>query len=270
MQYGININFFRRGLSLEKAAELISKAGFTQLDYTPPVQAEDWKTQMEEALKIFSDNGLSVHQTHAPFNRYKSYPNHELYQLCLARCAEATAAMGAEFMVAHGDEFDFDSMEFSPERALEYNHNLFAPYVADGSYKVAFETVFEDMKKRRYTSDADELLALIQSYNSPNAVCCWDFGHSHVAFKKEAPSVIRKLGLLIQCTHLHDNAGNDSHQMPLTGDIDWEATTQAFREIGYSGVISIEYAHGRIPEALAESFIKLSYEAACHIFSKGA
>ena len=269
MEFSININYFKRGLSLQKAAEYISKAGFSQLDYTPAVYTDDWKAQMAEALKIFKDNGLSVHQTHAPFNRYKSYPSKDFHKLCLDRCAEATAQMGAKFMVAHGDEFDFDRWEFTPERALEYNHALYLPYVENnGGYKVAFETVFEDMKtKRRYTSNAEELLSLIRSFNSPHAVCCWDSGHSHVAFKKEAPDIIQKFGKLIQCTHIHDNAGNDSHQMPLTGDINWNATADAFRQIGYHGIISLEYAHGCIPEQLAKTFINLSYGAVSHIWS---
>ena len=172
-------------------------------------------------------------------------------------------------MVAHGDEFDFDNLEFSPEAALEYNHNLFLPYVTraeQGGYKVAFETVFEEMKKRRFSSQADELMDLIQSFHSDSAVCCWDFGHSNVAFKKEAPQLIKRFGSLIQCTHMHDNAGNDSHQMPLTGDINWSETIGAMKQIGYDGVLSIEYAHGSLPETLAENFINLSFQAARYVW----
>ena len=267
MEYGINVRFFGRDIGLEKAAELIAQAGFTQLDYVPYLLDEAWETSMKEAKAIFDAYGLTVHQTHAPFNRYGTYG--DLHKTCMARCAEATEFLGAKFMVAHGDEFDFDRWEFTPERALEYNHALYLPYVENnGGYKVAFETVFEDMKtKRRYTSNAEELLSLIRSFNSPHAVCCWDSGHSHVAFKKEAPDIIQKFGKLIQCTHIHDNAGNDSHQMPLTGDINWNATADAFRQIGYHGIISLEYAHGCIPEHLAKTFINLSYGAVSHIWS---
>ncbi len=269
MKYGININFLARTLGVKKSAELIAKAGFTELDYTPPLKSDSWKEEMKAALDIFADHGLTVHQTHAPYNRYGSYNG--CYGLCLDRCAEATAYMGAKFMVAHGDEFDFENRAFSPEAALEYNHNIFAPYVEQAGkagYQVAFETVFDDCGKRRYTSDADELLALITSFESENAVCCWDFGHAFVSFRKNAPEQIRKLGHLIRCTHVHDNNGwSDTHQMPMTGDIDWKATMDAFHEIQYPGIFSIEYAHGCMAEHLTEDFIDLTYRTAVHLWS---
>lgn len=271
MEYGINVRFFEKALGLRKAAELVAKAGFTQLDYTPLVLEDTWKTQMTEAAKIFADNGLTVHQTHAPFNRYGTYG--DMHKTCIDRCVEATEVLGAKFMVAHGDEFDFENRTFAPEAALEYNHQLFLPYVERAKrngYKVAFETVFEDGNRRRYTSFADELLDLIASYNSETVVCCWDFGHANVSFKKDAPNQVRRFGSLIQCTHLHDNSGIDAHQMPMTGDIKWPETMAAFHEVGYSGVMSIEYSHGSMPACLLEEYIDLTYKAAKCAWESGA
>lgn len=268
MEYGINISFFKKSIGLKKAAELVSKAGFTQLNYTPALREDNWSEHMKEALKIFEANGLSVYQTHMPFNRYGSYG--DMHRKCLDRCAEATEYMGAKFMVAHGDEFDFDNLEFSAEAALNYNHNYFLYYVERAKkcgYKIAFETVFEDLDCRRFTSKADELKGLIESFKSPSAVCCWDFGHAHIAFGEEAPNIIRDFGPLIQCTHLHDNIGADAHQIPFTGDINWKETISAFKDIGYDGVMSVEYAHGNMPETLAEEFIKFTYNAAKHVWN---
>lgn len=268
MDYGINLGFFAKTIGMARAAELVAQAGFTCLDYTPPLADENWKQIMADHLGIFAANGLTVHQTHAPFNRYNQHGNQ--YSVRLQRCAEATAQMGARFMVVHGDEFDFDAREFSAEAALEYNHKLFLPYVEAGKqagYRVAFETVFEDLKRRRFTSPAEELLALIRSYDSPNAVCCWDTGHGHVSFRKQAPELIRQFGSLIQCTHVHDNAGNDSHQMPTTGDIDWPATMAALADAGYPGVLSIEYAHGSMPSHMVESFLQLTARSAQYLSS---
>lgn len=263
MEYGINIDFFEARIGLEKAAELIAKAGFTQLDYTPHLANEDWASEMEKAQRIFAANGLAVHQTHAPFNRYgKHGDKHKLY---LDRCAEASARLGAKFMVVHGDEFDFANLDFSPEAALAYNHDYFLPTVeraAKDGYKVAFETVFEDWDRRRFSAPAEELLSLIDSFESESAVCCWDFGHANVSFKKMAPQHIRSFGSRIQCTHLHDNTGRDSHQLPMTGTIDWQETANAFREIGYNGVLSVEYSHGSLPLALTGEFLTLTYRAA--------
>lgn len=268
MDYGININFFAQSIGLKKSAELIAKAGFTKLDYTPNLFENNWAHTIKDALNIFEDNGLKVYQTHAPFNRYGKYNG--IHKLCLDRCAEATALMGAKYMVAHGDEFDFDTLTFSAEAALEYNHSLFLPYVEFGKkngFKVAFETVFEDWNRRRYTSDADELMDLLTSFEKGDVACCWDSGHAHVSFKKKAPEIIKRFGSLIECTHIHDNTGNDSHQMPLTGDIDWEGVMAAFKDIGYQGVFSIEYSHGKMAEGLMTDFINLTYKSAEYLWS---
>lgn len=267
MEYGIKIGYFIDRIGLEKSAELVSKAGFTQLDYTPDLQADTWETEMKEALNVFKAYGLSVNQTHAPFNRYR-----KKHPASLERCAEATAYMGAKYMVAHADEFDFENMTYSPEAALEYNHKYFLPFVEQAEksrYKIAFETVFQDSRPMpRFTSDADDLLKVIKLFDSESVACCWDSGHANLAFKKDAPEVARKLGSLIQCTHFHDNTGSvDAHQMPLTGSIDWKALMTVFKEFNYSGVINIELAFGTFPDYLLPDFAELNYKAVKHLWS---
>ncbi len=266
MEYGINADFFEPRIGLERAVQLIAKAGFTKLDYTPS-RKEGWESELSNMQRLFAEHGLAVHQTHAPFNRYGKYG--DSYKHCLDQCAEATERLGAGFMVVHGDEFDFEHLAYSAEAALAYNHELFLPYVERAKrngYKVAFETVFEDWDRPRFSAKAEDLLALIDSFGSESAVCCWDFGHANVAFKREAPTHIRTFGSRIQCTHFHDNTGRDSHQLPLTGAIDWNANVAAFREIGYDGVISVEYSHGSMPEYLTGDFIDLTYKATKHIW----
>ena len=267
MEYGIKIGYFIDRIGLEKSAELVSKVGFARLDYTPNLQEDTWESEMKEALNVFKAYGLSVNQTHAPFNRYrKKHPS------SLERCAEATAYMGAKYMVAHADEFDFENLTYSPEAALDYNHKLFLPFVEQAEksdYKIAFETVFQDSRPMpRFTSDADDLMNVIKSFNSESVACCWDSGHANLAFKKEAPEVARRFGSLIQCTHLHDNTGGvDSHQIPLTGAIDWQALMSVFKEFNYSGVLNIELGFGSFPEYLMPEFIELNCKALKHIWS---
>ncbi len=266
--YGIELNYFINRIGLKKSVELVAKAGFKNLDYTPKIIEDGWKDEMKEAVKIFNDYNLTVHQTHMPFNRYGRHGDkHKLY---MDRCAEATELMGAKFAVVHGDEFDFENLTFTPERALEYNHEYFLPYVEraqKNGYKIAFETVFEDWDRRRFTSDEKELKALILSYNSQASVCCWDFGHGNVSYWGRAADIIRDFGSLVQCTHVHDNTGMDSHQMPLSGDLNWSKIIGAFKDIGYDGVMNIEYSHGNYPEHLTGEFLDLTYKALKYVCS---
>lgn len=268
MEFAVNVNFFAKDIGMEKAVKYTAEAGFTYLDYTPPLQDDNWESIMHEHAEIFKANGLKVNQTHAPFNRYGRYGDKHI--TCMDRCMEATSFFGAKFVAVHGDEFDLANMEYSPEAAFEYNHNYFIPYVeyaAKNGFKMAFETVFEDgFKCPRFTSNPDDLYKLIKSYNSDSAVCCWDFGHANVSFRKTHASEILRFGSLIRCTHAHDNAGNDSHQMMTTGDINWGEVISAFKQIGFNDVFSIEYSHGIIPEVFVPEFISLTYRIAEHLW----
>ncbi len=267
MELGINIGFFAKRLPMAKSAELIAKAGFTHLDYTPPVMEDDWEAVMKESCRIFDAHGLTVHQTHAPYNRYGSYGDKHL--LCLDRCMEATAFMGAKYVAIHADEVDPANTEQPGDVAFHYNHNYFAPYVKKAEkagFKLAFETVFEDSPiRKRFTSSPEDLLRLILSFESEHAVCCWDFGHAHVSFSQTAAEWITKFGSRIECMHLHDNTGRDSHQLPMTGTINWPQTMQAFKEIGYDGVWSVEYSHGSMPESLMPDFLALTKNTVMHL-----
>ena len=53
MDIAINIKYYSRYMGMEKAAKCISDAGFTHLDYTPPVQDDNWEDVMKESAKIF-------------------------------------------------------------------------------------------------------------------------------------------------------------------------------------------------------------------------
>jgi len=270
MKLGINIDFFANSVGIKSASEIVANAGFKYLDYTPPVLEDNWEEIMKSALKTFNEYGLVVHQTHVPFNRYGQYGNK--FKLCVDRCMEATAFMGAKYSAVHGDEFDFEKMIYSDEAVFEYNHDFFEPYVkfaGDNGFKLAFETVFEEHPvNRRYTSAPEELMKLILSFKSENAVCCWDFGHAYVSFPEMVIDWIIKFGSLIQCTHVHDNTGMDSHQLPMTGDMNWDKIMKAFKDIGYDGVFSIEYAHGSIPEELLPNFLKLTYNVSKYLCNK--
>lgn len=269
MEYSINIGYLTATLSMAQAAELLSKNGFTALDYTPPVASDNWQAVMRENLDIFSSFGLRVHQTHAPYNRYGKWgANHKLY---IERAVEASAAMGAEFMVAHGDEFDYESMEYSPEAALAYNHDYFLPYVEmaeKAGVGVAFENLFcESTRPARFCSEIEELLPLIESFDSKNVTCCWDFGHASVSFGEAQPEKLAQAAKYITCTHVHDNdTRSDEHLPPFFGKIEWKKCMDILKNSGYGGTLSYEIVHGKIPPEVAPDFVKMLASAGRTIY----
>ena len=53
----------------------------------------------------------------------------------------------------------------------------------------------------------------------------------------------------------------------MTGGIDRNETITALKETGYSGVMSVEYSHGKIPPELLPQYIKLTFDVTRHIWN---
>ncbi|MBE6572728.1 MAG: sugar phosphate isomerase/epimerase [Ruminococcaceae bacterium] len=268
MKFSMNVEYLARCASLERAAESIAKAGFECVDYSPKTDIDNWKEKMEQDLRIFEKTGLKLHQSHSPMFRYTWKPP---VKEQISRLIEATAYAGGKYMVVHGDEFDFENLEYSPERAFEYNHDLFAPFVEQAEkcgIKIAFETVFEDYfsvhrGRPRFSSKFDDLKKLIESFNSDAVCCCWDFGHAQVEYKDKHAENIRKMGSYIECMHMHDSDFDlDTHLVPFLGKIDWKECMTALKETGYNGIINLEFAHGKVPEKVMDVYTKYLIETA--------
>ena len=261
MEYSINISYLTKTMSMETAAKLVSETGFTALDYTPPITDDNWEHIMHEDLNTFAAHNLHVHQTHAPFNRYNHHGDR--HRLLVERTLLATKEVNASYMVVHGDEFDFKNMEYTPEKALKYNYELFAPFVekaAAQGFGIAFENVFEDAGRPRFCSDVAELKALIERFDAGNVSCCWDFGHANVAFGKTHPEKLAEIAALVTCTHVHDNYYNkDLHLPPYLGEIDWTKCMDVLKLASYQGNLSLELVYGAIPEVLAKDYLNIWY-----------
>lgn len=271
IEFGIDIGYVAASVGWEPAVEMVGNAGFTILDYNPPIHLDDWEDYMKRDMELFAKHGLRIHQTHCPFYRYVAFE--ERQNLMRERIYEATVKSGAEFMVVHGDEFNIAKQEYTPENAFHYNYEMFAPFVKraeqDG-VKIAFETVFADSVKtmERYGARAEELERLIRAFDSDAAVCCWDFGHANVSFKKEQYEVARRLGDKLACTHVHDNQSrHDDHLLPYQGNIDWKEIVSAFKDSGYQGQFMYELVYGKIAPELMPDYLAYLIKTAKHICS---
>jgi sugar phosphate isomerase/epimerase len=78
--------------------------------------------------------------------------------------------------------------------------------------------------------------------NDPALVACLDLGHAEMKGSGDgAPAMIRALGHHLQALHVHDNdCLHDSHQLPFSMNMDFNAIARALKEIGYSGYITLE------------------------------
>ncbi|MBQ8509511.1 MAG: sugar phosphate isomerase/epimerase [Clostridia bacterium] len=272
MKLAINPTFaaFRMGgterIEMKDAFKLCLDAGFTEFDFTPDVTSDDWEAKTAAYADELAKLGCVVHQTHAPFNRYKKAPVEE-HQEQVRRVIKASAMMGAKYVVIHADEFPAGE-EWTQEKALTYNVDYFRPlveYAKTLGITAAIENLFEDGRpeRDRYTSLVEEVIAVMDAYAEYGAGCCWDFGHGHVSYGKQDVEALKKVAGRAVCTHVHDNHyGKDLHQFPFCGDIDWTASMSILKDAGYDGNLSLELVYGRFPESLKPEMLRFVYGCA--------
>ncbi|MBR6726854.1 MAG: sugar phosphate isomerase/epimerase [Clostridia bacterium] len=268
MELSICANYLQKTELNDKSAfnmfRLCKEAGFTVVDYTPG--GSTWEQQVASLNRASELLELPIEQSHAPFNRYKKLPMEE-YKLLLDHAFEAAVRMHNKQIVVHGDDYRIPAgEEYNADKAMSEMYELWAPYVefaAKNDLCVAFETVFEDNRAKdappnRFTSRLSELIGLIDRFNDPHAVCCWDSGHARLAFTREGmPDAMRTLGSRITCTHIHDNYYNkDLHVMPFYGDIDWREQMATLKEIGYKGNLTFEFVYGKLPDPMVADFLQ--------------
>lgn len=264
MELAVNPSHFKKAAvweqdrTLIEAIGLVSEAGFKHLDIGTADRAE-----AEEIAAYAADKGLSVIQSHMPFNRYKR-ADYAVFSKELITCAESAKLLGSNILVVHGDEFDFANCEYTPEAALEFNYRFFTPLVdfaAKNNMKVAFECVFNDWwpkERPRFCSKTEELCALTDKFGADTVGICWDSGHAKVEYGKEHISALKTAGDRVIATHIHDNYyGKDLHLFPFMGDTDWPEFMSTLKNVGYNGDFTFELVYDRLPNALAPEYVKL-------------
>ena len=259
-----------------EATLLCKKCGFDAVDLGSYTEGGDEGMKNLRLLgETIAEAGITVEQTHAPFNRYKAEPI-DVFRGKMQRAFESAVALGARRIVLHGDEYRApDGTPYRESDAIDYAVEFFSPYVEyalKNGLDVAFENVFEDgyLGLPRCGSSVDALIETIDRFADSRVGCCWDFGHAAVEYKTEMLSALTKVGRRLSCTHVHDNAMNrDAHLPPFLGTVDWAAHAKYLRESGYDGAFTYEFVYGAYPTELKEDFLKMTFETAKHILRAG-
>ena len=244
-------------MTLTEAIDLLAEHGFTALDLPAHLSTE----AAEETAAHIRKRSLHAHMTHLPNWRYEKNPDYDAHQKEMLRCAETSRILGVDLMVAHCDEFDFNNMEYTKERAIEFNYRYFYPIVefaAKHGMKVAFETVFEDIGKPRLGSIVEELLEFTEKFDCKTVGVCWDSGHTKMQYPSDYNRALETIVDRVICTHVHDNYyRKDLHVFPFLGDTNWEETMKILKEHGYSNPFTIELAYGKIPTKLLGDYLDI-------------
>lgn len=270
MELSVPLNYIKRKRGsaapreFSETCRFALDAGFFFADYSPDFRSDDWEERARRDREALDACGMKVEQTHAPFNRYRSYPEDSFFEY-YRRLFEASKIIGARYVVVHADEYR-TADRYDPKEIEDFTYDYLAPYVEfaeKNGLVVAIENLFEDHcrwneidGKSRFTSRVEELKAIIERFGTPSVACCWDFGHARCAFGDGMTDALKQVGKYVVCTHVHDNYHNsDLHVMPFLGEVDWEANMKSLGEAGYRGKLSFEFAYGRLPDEIIPSWL---------------
>lgn len=259
------------GRSPEECLHLCAQAGFDCIDYSPDYSLDTWREEAEAAANAAGKYGITITQSHAPYNFYKREAP-ERFQEALGRAAEGARILGARQLVFHFDEYHPQPGEaFDPDKALKEAYEALAPAIEKTvGYGIgaALENTFEDHyrvgqdSRSHLCAQIEELEAAIEMFGDERVSCCWDFGHAHLQFGSGQAEMIRRMGKSISCTHVHDNYyGKDLHLLPFYGQLDWETLIPALAQSGYDGTLAFEIGYARLPDELLAEFLSLSKHA---------
>lgn len=256
MKISTEIASIAKHVGEHKAVELCAKAGFDGWDFSMfqmglhngktntcedtdhPLRTAGYLNFVRELRKVGEDNGIRCNQSHAPFPvRCK-----EIRDL-LPRAIECTAEAGGGICVIHPDN------DKSPEENAEMYFELL-PFAKSCGVKLAMENMWNWNDTTGFSSPAacstsESFCKHLEVVDDDYLVACLDIGHAQMKGSGSgAVNMIHALGEKLQALHIHDNDCHyDSHQIPFSMNIDFEAVAQALKEAGYSGWLTLEASY---------------------------
>ncbi len=206
----------------------------------------DWQDPeriIDDINQTLDENNLKCIQSHLPC--YGLGESSEVVRAdmeeCMHKALFVSARLGAEWCAYHTrDSF---SSGFVKKITHEDNNKLISKFLETAEKNntgIAIENLplFNDVAY--FSSGVDELVALVDSFNSDRVGICWDTGHANL-LPYDQSTAIRYMGKRLKCTHIHDNyRDNDWHHLPTFGNIDWKSLVTALRDVDYRGPLTLE------------------------------
>ena len=259
-------------------------AGFDGIavNYTSVIgkSEDEWKGITEDIARILDETGLSCLQTHPHY--YNLFLSSEILEedmeFNIRQAIISGSALGAKYHVIH-PRTSTSATSYGTRTSLKDNlrwiGGLLECAVRCGS-QIAVENIplFPDVYKIHpfYSANVEDHMELVDSFNDPSVVACWDFGHANLSAADQAHS-IEMMGSRIKCTHVHNNFGNGDHHLPPDcGEIEWDRVMGAMRRVGYEGALTLETHCLYEDDDLLLGFAKYNYAGLVYLekLMKGA
>ena len=272
--------------SIERALDMLKEANFDLADLSlffmklgkeHRFSGDNYK---EEAIKLgeyAKSIGIPFYQAHAPFEF--DFKRHDLETEIIPtvyRSIEVAALAGCSCIVVHPLQHYgyFGSEEELFADNMKYYAN-FVPLCEQYGIKICVENMW---KRHPYRKCIDHSVCsrpaefnryvdtLNETHPGNHFIACLDLGHT-VLVGEEPCAMIRAMGSRIGALHVHDNNyHDDSHTIPGLGLMDHPAICAALKEVGYSGVYTLEadsFIIG-LPDELMQTALNFMYTVSRH------
>jgi len=278
MRVSISTNIFGRRAFDADDLDRVASAGFDMLDFCAyyhmdqPGQGfyqSDWRGWVQQLRDAAQARGLSFNQSHnAVFNYFTPCNTQALNTECVWRIIEATAMLGARCTVCH--PVAPEGVEPDSDQCRRMNRDFFLRASDVGAHfgvmicveNMKDDRFFDGSRVRRYCTDIDTLIELVDSIDRDNVKICVDTGHAHFMGAK-VEEVITRAGARLQALHIHDNdTWSDQHLLPYCGTICWERVIQALADVDYQGdfTFEVQNSFARLDPELLESNLRYARE----------
>lgn len=264
MEYGTSIavlhtRSFINGYNDFDRIKILSESGFHNIDYhlgeeyadrfdrDIPLLGDDWENWSKGIRYYATEQGCSIHQTHAPVPTVFEDENTEKHSgYVIDRAIRASALMGAGVIVCHpvNDPANRADSEQSIEKNAAFMRRR-AELAQSVGIRIAVENMlsnrnFDGSENKRVCDNYAALDNLVMCIDMDNVGFCLDVGHA-CYMGWDIPDVVHRMGSRLFALHIHDNdTYNDEHLAPMTGVIDWPEFLKALKNSNYDGVLTLE------------------------------
>jgi len=242
--------------SIVDEIRLFGEYGFDYVDLTveyPQATPEKIDAGMREIQDALSSHSLGL-VGHMPWFLNIIHPYESVRKAVFAECErvfDTCSRLGIEHVTIHPDFMKLKREQKDVLAETADSLRTITKSAKDRGLTLCFENFEEDY----FT--AEQLRRLISSVDG--LMFTLDIGHAHMKARKTDTVVhmIKELKPYLRHVHLHDNHGWKDEHLPLgVGTVDVPRVTQALKEAGYDGTITLEI-HAEDREYLAISKRKL-------------
>ncbi len=252
MRISVNTGTLLKYYSMEEAMTVIKNAGFDSADFSvqsvlgrPEFSEENFEKSAYKLREHSEKIGLPLTQAHSGGDVVRSIKIASI-------CGIETIIVHPRIIVPHVGHEDEN---------FKLNMEFYSKYVdvaREYNVKIGVENMFKWCWNREFIqhstcSRPEEFVRYMDELNRLYGdvfTACLDIGH--VALVSVEPAdAIRALGSRLTGLHVHDNfLISDDHTLPGIGKIDFNAVSDALRDIKYTGEYTLECAFNQPKELI--------------------